>query len=114
MSSTNGSPRYTVGISAAIREQLRAWGELAARLNRLSDYLAAVREMSERLEHAPKTWGDPLRMLHGMKVNLYRRYGPVLMVYYAVHEERPVVLVQRVVLTPNSPMANAEADPPLT
>lgn len=48
-----------------------------------------------------------------MKANLFRRYGPVLMVFYAVHDERPVVLVQRIVLTPGSPLADAEVDPPL-
>jgi hypothetical protein len=108
MSSTNGSPRYTIGISVAIREQLKSWGELSTRLYRQSDYLAAVREMNDRLEHDPATWGDPLKSLHGMKANLFRRYGPILMVFYAVHDERLVVLVQRVVLTPGSALANVE------
>lgn len=56
MSSTNGSRRYTVSIPDAILQQLKAWGELARRVNRSSDYLAAVRELRDQLEHSPTAW----------------------------------------------------------
>lgn len=107
MSSTNGAERYAVGYSAAHLEQLRGWGELAKTTGHGASYLAAVREMRERLERDPRQWGDPLRPMAGMKVELFRRYGPVLMVFYAVHTERRVVIVQQIVLTPGSPLANA-------
>jgi len=107
MSSTNGAERYAVGYSAAHLEQLRGWGELAKKTGQGEGYLAAVREMRERLEHDPRGWGDPLRSLPAMKVGLFRKYGPVLMVFYAVHTERRVVIVQQIVLTPGSPLANA-------
>jgi hypothetical protein len=112
MSSTNGAEKYAVGYSAAHLEQLGAWGELARKADQSDSYLAAVKEMRERLEHAPKRWGDPLRSLPAMKVDLFRKYGPVLMVFYAVHAERRVVIVQQIVLTPGSPLANDAADPP--
>lgn len=68
--------------------------------------------MDGRLRHGPRGWGDPLRDLPGMDVTVFRRYGPVLMVFYAVHRARPVVLVQRVYLTPGSPLADAAAAEP--
>ena len=112
MASTNGAEKYAVGYSAAHVEQLRVWGELAKSMGQGPSYLNAVREMRERLERDPRQWGDQLRSLPAMKVDLFRKYGPVLMVFYAVHTERRVVIVQQLVLTPGSPMANAEDDPP--
>jgi hypothetical protein len=112
MSSPNGAEKWSVGYSAAQVEQLRQWGELATKTGRSDSYLAAVKEMRERLEHAPRKWGDPLRSLPTMKVDLFRKYGPVLMVFYGVHTERRVVIVQHIVLTPGSPLANDAAGPP--
>jgi hypothetical protein len=87
------------------------WGNLATRTGFRASYADALRELQLQLSTDPRGWGDPVRELHGMAATYYRRYGPVLMVFYAVHNARPVVFVQRVVLTPGSPLADADDDP---
>lgn len=105
----NGQPPFTVTYPAAVIAQIQAWGQVARAVGLRDEFLAAAHEMDDRLKHSPDTWGDPLRDLTGMIAKLYRRYGSVLMVFYAVHDIQRVVLVQHVVLTPGSPLADAVA-----
>jgi hypothetical protein len=113
MSSTNGTPGYEVSYLAPVHEALNGWKRLAVQLDLQSAFIAAIREVGERLARDPRDWGDPLRELRGMNATYYRHYGPVLVVTYAVHNVRPVVFVQQVWLTPGSPMQHADGDPPI-
>ena len=109
----SGPLRYDVSYPGLVLERLDRWADLARRYGlgqRLAD---AIREMRHRLSHDPRGWGDPLRDLRGMNATLYRRYGPVLLVTYGVHNASRVVFVQQVWLTPRSPLWDAEIDPPL-
>lgn len=105
----NGQPPFTVSYPAAVLAQIQSLGQVARTVGLRDEFLAAVREMDDHLKHSPDTWGDPIRDLTGMVAKLYHRYGPVLMVFYAVHDTQRVVLVQRVVLTPGLPLADAVA-----
>lgn len=113
MSSPNGTPPYDVSYLANVHEALKRWKELAVRLGRRIAFADAIREMDDELRRDPRGWGDPLRDLRGMNATFFRHYGPVLVVTYAVHNVRPVVIVQQVWLTPGSPLQNADGDPPL-
>lgn len=113
MSTTNGSHGDDVSYPDPVVEQLNRWADLAGRVGQRSAFIDAVREMRQRLVADPRKWGDPLRELRGMAATYFRRCGPVLIVAYAVHHTRPVVFVQQVWLTPGSPLADAEFDPPL-
>lgn len=113
MATSNGSPGYEVSYLAPVHAALERWKELAVRTGFRGAFADAIREMDERLHHEPRNWGDPLRDLRGMNATLYRRYGPVLIVSYAVHTVRNVVFVQQVWLTPGSPLWDTEIDPPL-
>jgi len=109
----NGSPQFDVSYPSLVLERLDRWADLARRVGlgqRLAD---AIREMRDRLPHDPRSWGDPIRDLRGMNAVLYRHYGPVLTVTYAVHNVRNVVFAHQVWLTPGSPLEDAESDPPL-
>ncbi len=110
----NGSPRFSLSISATVLEQLDEWADVALRLGRRQLLADAICEIRERLPTDPRGWGDPVRDLRGMNATFFRHYGPVLVVTYAVHNVRPVVFVQQVWLTPGSPLQNADGDPPLT
>jgi hypothetical protein len=88
-----------------VMAKLLAWGELAVRLGRRDTFTAALREMDERLRTDPESWGDPQNEFRSLHLTLYRRYGPVLIVYYPVHVDGSPVFVQDVQLTPNSPLA---------
>jgi hypothetical protein len=91
----------------AVLAKLGAWGELAWRRGLRESFAAAVREMDDRLGRDPEAWGDPLWDYRGLRLTFYQRYGPVLVVRYAVHIDGTPVFVRQVLLTPGSPLAEA-------
>ena len=92
----------TVSYSGAVADRLRRWGESAVRAGLGDVFVAALREMKQDLEADPEAWGDPIRDFPAVQLTHYRRYGPVLVVHYAVHIDGTPVFVLDVELTQGS------------
>jgi hypothetical protein len=94
----------TVSYAHSVGEKLRVWAGVAVLIGLQAEFTAALAEMDERLRTDPEAWGDPLRDYRGLHLTAYRRYGPVLIVNYAVHIDGTPVFVLDVQLTPDSPL----------
>ncbi|HJZ55775.1 MAG TPA: hypothetical protein VKE74_12480 [Gemmataceae bacterium] len=94
----------TVSYFPAVFTSLRALAAAAVRIGRRAEFIAAVREMEERLRTDPEAWGNPLKDYRGLRLTVYRRYGQVLIVTYAVHIDGSPVFVMNVEPTPGTPL----------
>jgi hypothetical protein len=94
------SPAYTHALMA----KLQAWGQLANQLGLGSDFRESLKEMDARLQTEPESWGDPQRDMRHMHLTVYHRYGPILIVKYAVHIDGSPVFVLDVQPTPDTPL----------
>ncbi|MBY0456442.1 MAG: hypothetical protein K2V38_03835 [Gemmataceae bacterium] len=95
-----------VSYRAEVLSKLRDWGRVAVRVGMRDEFLAAVREMEDRLQAAPESWGDPVRTHRGLKLTEYQRYGPIFIVVYHVYAGGNPVFAWDVRLTPNSLLAD--------
>ncbi|MBA4064580.1 MAG: hypothetical protein C0501_12880 [Isosphaera sp.] len=99
---------------AALYPQLRAWGEVAIGLGLGAAFTRALREMDGRLRAGPEAWGDPLWDVRGLRLTVYHRYGPVLVVRYAVcsvETLRSEAVFGRARLLPSLSFGSAGASP---
>jgi hypothetical protein len=92
----------SVSYPPQVLAKLRRWGEIAVRAGLRDAFVAALRQMEERLREDPEAWGDPLWDYHALRLTFYLRYGPVLIVHYTVHIDGTPVFVRDVRLTPGS------------
>src|SRR3954449_2471357 len=97
----------TVSYAHVVREKLRDWAQVAARIGWRDAFNTAVQEMDDRLRTDPEAWGDPIRDYRGMKLTRYLHYGPILTVDYAVHIDGTPVFVLNVRLTPGTLLRDA-------
>jgi hypothetical protein len=93
-----------VSYSHVVREKLLAWAVVAVRIRVRDEFTAALAEMDDRLRTDPESWGDPLYDYRGLHLTVYRRYGPILLVNYAVHIDGTPVFVSDVQLRPGTPL----------
>jgi hypothetical protein len=91
-----------VAYTDAVIAQLQTWAAVAAQIGWQNAYATALREMHDRLRTDPEAWGDPIKDYRAMRLTLYKRYGPILIVTYAVHIDGTPVFVQGVDLTPGT------------
>ena len=105
MSANNGTQPYQVSCTPRVMARLNEWRERATAAGRQLWYAAELRELERRLQAEPRVWGDPQYGYHGLNLILYRRYGPTFVVYYAVHNTQPVVIVQEIELMEGGPLS---------
>lgn len=91
-----------VSYSEVVTSKLQAWAAAASRVGRRADLAAAIREMDDQLRADPETWGDPIKDLPGLRLTVYHRHGPLLIVKYAVHIDGSPVFVTNVFLRPGT------------
>lgn len=96
----------TVSYPRAVFDNLRTWGEVANRIGLRAEYLAALREMEQRLRTDPGEWGDPIWNLRGLSMVVYHRTGPIFLIRYGLHTDGTYVFVRDVELTPGSLLAD--------
>jgi len=93
---TNGhaSGPYRVVVSEQFRQEILAALTDALQAGTAQRFRAAFRQIGNRLRSDPLTFGEPKYRLP--MLNLQVRQGAVhpVFVYYAVHEEQPVVFVR--------------------
>jgi hypothetical protein len=84
-------PPYEVVYSGQQRQILLGLRRIATDLNLRREYLAALRMHHRFLERAPLTWGFPSGELPTLKLKLFTCVFSILLVEYAVDEERHLV-----------------------
>jgi uncharacterized membrane protein YhfC len=110
MPPSNEGPPYAVTYFPWQLAKLRAWGRLALRVGLSTDYAAALRALEDGLGTRPLEWGEAKFDNDRMNATICVKMTRTFVVYYAVHRERPVVLVQDVRLNPRSPLADAASE----
>ena len=100
MPTGNGEPRFTVRVSGAVAAILKKLQHQAWREHRGEAFLTSFQTISQRLTHDAREFGEPLYRLPALKLQV--RHGIVgpLMVYFAVHDDEPLVLVKGAALLP--------------
>jgi hypothetical protein len=100
MAEQTGGP-YSVVYSGLQRQAVRAYGERAAQRGILAAYLDAIRSMHDHLTTDPLDWGDPQNRLRHMGLLLCQRIHRMLLVHYAVDEQRRIVYLRSIRPMPN-------------
>jgi hypothetical protein len=97
--SPNGE-RFEVHCSGIIARSLKQIQRRAKREGRGQQVLEAIRRIRRRLTNDPMAFGEPLYRLPAMRLQVrHVAVGPLL-VYFGVHEDRPVVFIKAVNLLP--------------
>lgn len=91
---TDPHGRHTLSWNQQGLDRLRALGERAKRMGILSDWVATLRLLIERLESDPRGCGDPLYPLRALKLLMHRAIIDRVEVVYGVHDTRSVVFIQ--------------------
>ena len=100
--STNNGGRYKVHCSGAIAERLKEIQKQAKEQSRGEKVLSAIRRIWQRLLHAPDQFGEPLYRLPALRLRIrHAALGPLL-IYFGVHEDRPLVFIKGIILLPEN------------
>lgn len=91
--------RYRLEFLDGVLDQLRSWAAAASSYGMGPDFATILEELRTELTTNPTEWGDPAFGFATMKLVIYRRYGRILQVEYAVHETVAVVIIRSVFLT---------------
>src|SRR5437867_5986420 len=94
----NGTGRYSVVCSGAIKEAVRQLHRLAAQQGRAEAVVKALGEISYRLIHDPLQAGEPTFPLAALQLKLRTIVIRPVAVDFAVHDERPFVFIRSVTL----------------
>ena len=100
MSASNGTPPYTVEYPQRLLDKLMRYAAIASERGILNEYTAALRFVHDRLARDPKEWGDPLKNWPGARLSGFRGKHELLVVFYAVHDEQPIVFVREILILP--------------
>ena len=86
--------------SKAIAKHLVELQKQAKEQGRGEDLLSAIREILRRLSNDPFEFGEPLYRLPALRLQV--RHGAVgpLLIYFAIHERRPLVFLKGASLLP--------------
>ncbi len=96
--SDDAGSRYELHSSAAI---IRAFERLqlkATRTGRGNEFLAALRQIRQRLRQAPLSFGEPLYRLAALRLRVRSAVVSPVSIHFAVHEDRPLVFITAVSL----------------
>jgi hypothetical protein len=90
--------RFSVHMSEATRELLRALHRQEAEAGRGRAFVGAFRHIIHRLQYDPMEFGEPLYRLPVL--HLVVRQGSIarMVVDYAVYEDRPLVFIRGITL----------------
>src|SRR5690242_13289328 len=98
-SHSNGGS-YRVLSSALIKESFRKLYKQARQESRADAFMQAARQIGQQLMQNPVEFGEPLYRLPALRLEV--RHGAVgpLLIYFAVHEDKPLVFIKSVTLLP--------------
>lgn len=95
---TNPGSRYEVRLSAAVAERIRQIQRRAKTQGRGDKVIAALTEIHQRLQSAPREFGEPLYRLSALKLEVRTVAIRPIVVDFAVHEDQLLVFVKGVKL----------------
>jgi hypothetical protein len=92
--------RYEVHCSGVNARSLKEVQKRAKEQGRGESVLSAIRSIWQRLSFHPVEFGEPLYRLPALRLQV--RHGAIgpLLIYFAVHEDKPLVFIKSVVLLP--------------
>jgi hypothetical protein len=91
----NGSPvLYTVHVSGQGRNILKQMHLQAAQKGNGQQFIAVFRQILRHLQQAPLQFGEPLYRLPALKLQVRKGGIALLLVDYAVYEEKPLVFIR--------------------
>jgi hypothetical protein len=98
--SANDGGRFEVHCSGFIAKTLKQLQRRAKAQGRGEEVLAAIRSIWRKLSDDPLEFGEPLYRLPALRLRV--RHGAVgpLLLYFAVHEDKPLVFIKGVTLLP--------------
>jgi hypothetical protein len=96
----NGQPRFQVHLSGKIAQTVRLLPEQAMQEGRAPAFVIAFRSMTQRLLNSPMDFGEPLYHLPALKLQVRHALIGPLVVYFAVHQHRPLVFLKELTLLP--------------
>jgi hypothetical protein len=92
--------RYEVHCSGLIARSLKAIQRRAKEQGRGEAVLSAIRSIWYRLSFDPVEFGEPLYHLPALRLQVrHGAMGPLL-IYFGVHEDKPLVFIKGVILLP--------------
>jgi hypothetical protein len=90
----NGPPLcYKVTMSEQTKAKLKQLHQAAMQRGEGQQFLNAFRHIVAQLRDTPLTFGDPLYRLPALRLLVHHGVIAPLVVYYGVHEERPLVFI---------------------
>jgi hypothetical protein len=99
------SLRFTVNTPPELLSRLRDWSQAMSAVGRRKYYVAALKEMNERLEQTPALWGDPLKEYEHIHAFEIRGMIPGwFLVWYGVDTQARIVIVRDIQPAPGSPL----------
>jgi hypothetical protein len=98
-SGQNGG-RFEVHCSGIIAKSLEQIQKRAKAQGRGEQVLSAVRTMLHRLSNDPLEFGEPLYRLPSLQLQVQHGAVGPLLVYFGVHEDRPLVFIKVLKLLP--------------
>jgi hypothetical protein len=91
----NGHPgRYTVTTSETTKALLAQLSSQARQTGTSQQFLAALREIGQRLRNDPLNFGEPQYRLPALRLLVCQAIVRPLVVDFAVHEDRPLVFIR--------------------
>lgn len=104
MTASNGTPPYRVSLSDEVIGRMKYWGEVAGKLGLLEWYTRALRVIDNKLRHNPIEWGDPLFSYKHLGLRTFHGVHATFLIFYAVHEEKKIVFVRRMIRMIETPL----------
>jgi hypothetical protein len=81
---------------AGLFARLRRWADEANTMGKVSEFLAALKYINEKVKTEPLEWGDPQHRAPSAGFVVCHGMHKLLHVYYAVHEESRTVWVKEI------------------
>jgi hypothetical protein len=97
---SNGGQTFQIEMSGVVKERILKLQEQASNEGRGEKFITTMESVIKKIEHHARSAGEPLYRLPAlrMQIRLIAQYP--LIIYYAASEDRPVVYIKTVVLTP--------------
>jgi hypothetical protein len=96
---SNGG-RYQVHCSPVIARKLKEIQKQATEEGRGQQVLAAIRRVWHRLSEDPTEFGEALYRLPALRLRVRHGASGPLLLYFGIHETKPLVFIKSVVLLP--------------
>lgn len=104
MNSASPDPPFQLTLSDWTRENIRRWVHRSIVIGYRDRFAKILLEIESALRTNPKEWGDPIRVLSGLRLTQYRRVYEHLSVVYSVHQDHRVIWLGSVTPLHQSPL----------